>query len=128
LDHSELAAVLVVINQVGCSDLSIGQIWVRELDADRGTSMTSQPVSALLVDLDIPRTHSRPRVWNDNPFSEGQFKTLKYLHDFPGSFPSLAAARAFLEGLFTEYDTDTWGGVDVRDALSRVLDYTRYPT
>ena len=54
--------------------------------ADRGTSMTSKPVSALLVDLGVTRTHSRPRVSNDNPFSEAQFKTLKYLHDFPASF------------------------------------------
>ena len=72
--------------------------------ADRGTSMTSQPVSALLVNLGVTRTHSRPRVSNDNPFSEAQFKTLKYLHDFPGSFPSPAAARALLDGFFTEYN------------------------
>src|SRR5450759_3482629 len=47
--------------------------------ADRGTSMTSKPVSALLVDLGVTRSHSRPRVSNDNPFSEAQFKTMKYL-------------------------------------------------
>jgi len=45
--------------------------------ADRGTSMTSKPVSALLADLGVTRSHSRPRVSNDNPFSEAQFKTLK---------------------------------------------------
>jgi len=72
--------------------------------ADRGTSMTSKPVSALLVDLGVTRTHSRPRVSNDNPFSEAQFKTMKYLHDFPASFASLAAARTFCEGFFTEYN------------------------
>jgi putative transposase len=72
--------------------------------ADRGTSMTSQPVSALLVNLGVTRTHSRPQVSDDNPFSEAQFKTLKYLHDFPGSFPSLSAARAFCDGFFTEYN------------------------
>jgi transposase InsO family protein len=72
--------------------------------ADRGTSMTSQPVSALLVNLGVTRTHSRPRISNDNPFSEAQFKTLKYLHDFPGSFPNLTAARTFLDGFFTEYN------------------------
>lgn len=54
--------------------------------ADRGTSITSKPVSALLVDLGVTRTHSRPQVSNDNPYSEAQFKTPKYLHDFPGSF------------------------------------------
>ena len=72
--------------------------------ADRGTSMTSKPVSALLVDLGVTRTHSRPRVSNDNPFSEAQFKTLKYLHDFPTSFGSLIEAREFLDGFFTEYN------------------------
>jgi putative transposase len=66
--------------------------------------MTSQPVSALLVNLGVTRTHSRPRTSDDNPFSEAQFKTLKYLHDFPGSFPSLSAARAFCDGFFTEYN------------------------
>ena len=72
--------------------------------ADRGTSMTSKPVSALLADLGVTRSHSRPRVSNDNPFSEAQFKTLKYLHDFPGSFTSLAAARTFCTGFFAEYN------------------------
>ncbi len=72
--------------------------------ADRGTSMTSGPVSALLNNLGITRSHSRPRVSNDNPFSESQFKTLKYLHDFPKAFASLADARQFLEGFFNEYN------------------------
>ena len=72
--------------------------------ADRGTSMTSQPVSALLANLGVTRTHSRPRISDDNPFSEAQFKTLKYLHDFPGSFPNLPAARAFCDGFFAEYN------------------------
>jgi len=72
--------------------------------ADRGTSMTSKPVSALLVDLGVTRSHSRPRVSNDNPFSEAQFKTMKYLHDFPGSFSTVFAARAFCEGFFAEYN------------------------
>jgi transposase InsO family protein len=72
--------------------------------ADRGTSMTSKPVSALLVDLGVTRSHSRPRVSNDNPFSEAQFKTMKYLHDFPGSFTSVQDARRFCDGFFAEYN------------------------
>ena len=72
--------------------------------ADRGTSMTSKPVSALLCDLGITRSHSRPRVSNDNPFSEAEFRTLKYVYDFPKSFASLAEARVFLEGFFNEYN------------------------
>lgn len=72
--------------------------------ADRGTSMTSKPVSALLGDLGITRSHSRPRVSNDNPYSEAQFKTLKYVHDFPKLFISLADAREFCDGFFAEYN------------------------
>ncbi len=72
--------------------------------ADRGTSMTSKPVSALLADLGITRSHSRPRVSNDNPFSEAQFKTLKYLPDFPDRFVSLADARQFCARFFHEYN------------------------
>ncbi len=72
--------------------------------ADRGTSMTSKPVSALLADLGITRTHSRPRVSNDKPFSEAQFKTLKYMPDFPHHFNSLAEAKTFCDGFFTDYN------------------------
>lgn len=72
--------------------------------ADRGTSMTSGSVSELLADLGIDRSHSRPRTSNDNPFSEAQFKTLKYVHDFPKSFESLGDAHEFLDGFFNEYN------------------------
>ena len=66
--------------------------------------MTSKPVSVLLADLGVTRSHSRPRVSDDNPFSEAQFKTLKYLPDFPASFASLAHAREFCAGFFHEYN------------------------
>jgi transposase InsO family protein len=72
--------------------------------ADRGTSMTSKPVSALLADLGVTRSHSRPRISNDNPFSEAQFKTLKYLPEFPDRFESLAHARQFCAGFFHQYN------------------------
>ena len=65
--------------------------------ADRGTSMTSKTVATLLADLDVTRSHSRPRVSNDNPFSESLFKTLKYGPEFPERFRSLAAARRFMD-------------------------------
>ncbi|MGO0577257.1 transposase [Ornithinimicrobium panacihumi] len=58
--------------------------------ADRGTSMTSKPVAQLLVDLGVARSHSRPHVSNDNPYSEAAFKTLKYAPVFPERFGSLA--------------------------------------
>jgi putative transposase len=72
--------------------------------ADRGTSMTSKLVSGLLADLGITRSHSRPRVSNDNPYSESQFKTMKYLPNFPDHFESLEHARQFLAGFFFEYN------------------------
>lgn len=74
--------------------------------ADRGTSMTSKPVAQLLLDLGVDRSHSRPRVSNDNPFSESAFKTLKYAPVFPDSFGSLADARAFCEEFFGYYNHD----------------------
>jgi len=75
------------------------------LHADRGTSMRSKPVAALLVDLDITRTHSRPHVSDDNPFSEAQFKTLKYRPDFPERFGSIEDARAHCQQFFHWYNT-----------------------
>jgi putative transposase len=74
------------------------------IHADRGTSMTSKPVAQLLIDLDVARSHSRPHVSNDNPYSEAQFKTLKYCPAFPGRFGSLADARAFCHTFFNHYN------------------------
>ena len=78
----------------------------RFIHADRGTSMTSKPVAALLADLHIVQSHSRPRVSNDNPYSEAQFKTLKYCPAFPGRFGSLHDARAFCDIFFTYYNNE----------------------
>ena len=72
------------------------------IHADRGTSMTSKGVATLLADLGIGRTHSRPHVSNDNPYSEAAFKTLKYCPTFPARFGSIADARAFCAE-FVEY-------------------------
>ena len=74
------------------------------LHADRGTSMTSKPVSQLLTDLGVVRSHSRPHVSNDNPYSEAAFKTLKYCPAFPDRFGSIADARAFCEQFFAYYN------------------------
>jgi len=74
------------------------------LHADRGTSMTSKPVAQLLVDLGVARSHSRPHVSNDNPYSEANFKTLKYCPAFPGRFGSIQDARAFCELFFDHYN------------------------
>ena len=67
--------------------------------------MRSKPVALLLADLGVERSHSRPHVSNDNPFSESQFRTLKYRPTFPDRFGSLEDARAFLSGFFTWYNT-----------------------
>lgn len=74
------------------------------IHADRGTSMTSKPVAQLLVDLGVARSHSRPHVSNDNPYSESNFKTLKYCPAFPGRFGSIQDARAFCERFFDHYN------------------------
>jgi len=74
------------------------------LHADRGTSMTSKPVAQLLVDLGVARSHSRPHVSNDNPFSEAAFKTLKYCPAFPTRFGSIEDARQFCTAFFEHYN------------------------
>ena len=74
-----------------------GQLTIH---ADRGTAMTSKAVAQLLADLGVTKTHSRPQVSNDNPYSESQFKTMKYRPAFPARFSSLQEARAFCQQFF----------------------------
>ena len=81
-------------------DITAGQL---ALHADRGTSMTSKTVAQLLIDLGVDRSHSRPRVSNDNPYSEAHFKTLKYCPAFPERFGSINDARAFCAMFFDYY-------------------------
>lgn len=89
------------------------------IHADRGTSMTSKPVAQLLVDLGINRSHSRPHVSNDNPYSEAAFKTLKYAPVFPDRFGSLADARAFGEEFFGYYNHEhRHSGIGLHTAAS----------
>ena len=76
------------------------------IHADRGSAMTSKPVAFLLADLGVTKTHSRPHVSNDNPFSEAQFKTLKYRPDFPERFGAIQDARAHCQGFFAWYNTE----------------------
>jgi putative transposase len=75
------------------------------LHADRGSSMKSKPVALLLTDLGVTKTHSRPYTSNDNPYSEAQFKTLKYRPEFPARFGSIEDARFFCQVFFTWYNT-----------------------
>jgi putative transposase len=74
--------------------------------ADRGSSMTSKTLAALFVDLGVQRSHSRPHVSNDNPYSEAHFKTLKYGPDFPLRFANIQQARAYCERFFDWYNNE----------------------
>jgi putative transposase len=76
------------------------------LHADRGSSMTSKQVALLLADLGVTKTHSRPHVSDDNPFSESHFKTLKYRPEFPDQFGSKQHARSFCQQFFPWYNTE----------------------
>jgi len=76
------------------------------LHADRGPAMKAKPVVFLLADLGVTRSHSRPHVSDDNPYSEAHFKTLKYRPDFPERFGCLEDAVAFCRSFFTWYNTE----------------------
>jgi putative transposase len=76
------------------------------IHADRGSSMTSKPVAFLLADLGVTQSHSRPHVSNDNPYSESQFKTLKYRPSFPARFASIEDARAWCQEFFAWYNNE----------------------
>jgi hypothetical protein len=74
--------------------------------ADRGSSMRSKPVAFLLADLSITKTHSRPYTSNDNPFSESQFRTMKYRPEFLDRFGCIQDGRAFCHTFFPWYNDD----------------------
>ncbi len=76
------------------------------LHADRGSSMRSKVVAQLLADLGVTKTHSRPHVSNDNPYSESQFRTLKYCPQFPQRFGAIQDSRAFCQDFFSWYNKE----------------------
>ena len=76
------------------------------LHADRGSSMRGKPVAFLLADLGVTKTHSRPYTSNDNPYSESQFRTMKYRPEFPDRFGCIQDARAFCQPFFAWYNHD----------------------
>jgi putative transposase len=80
-----------------------GQLTIH---ADRGASMRSKPVAHLLSDLGVTKTHSRPYTSNDNPYSESQFRTLKYCPEFPERFGSIQDSRSFCCPFFTWYNNE----------------------
>lgn len=101
-ESAELAKRLIAET---CRKQNIGPHQLT-IHADRGTSMTSKPVALLLADLSVTKTHSRPHVSDDNPFSESQFKTLKYRPEFPDRFGSIQDARSFCQVFFPWYNVE----------------------
>ena len=103
--HRELAALARKLIAETCTKQMIqpDQLLIH---ADRGSSMTSKPVALLMADLGVTRSHSRPSVSNDNPYSEAQFKTMKYRPDFPERFGSIQDARGFCQTFFPWYNTE----------------------
>ncbi|HEX8810556.1 MAG TPA: IS3 family transposase [Terracidiphilus sp.] len=101
-ESAELAKQLI---EESCAKQNIqpGQLT---LHADRGTSMSSKPVAFLLADLGVTKTHSRPHVSDDNPYSESQFRTLKYRPEFPYRFGCIQDSRAFSQGFFRWYNEE----------------------
>ena len=99
-ENAELAKALIG-QAVDQQQIERGQLTVH---ADRGTAMKSKPVAFLLADLGVLKTHSRPYTSTDNPYSEAQFKTLKYRPEFPDRFQNIEQARAFCRSFFDWYN------------------------
>jgi putative transposase len=103
VQHRENALLAKALIAQSCEQQ---QIPPRQLTvhADRGIAMRSKPVAFLLADLGVLRTHSRPYTSTDNPYSEAQFKTLKYRPEFPDRFQNIEQARAFCRQFFDWYN------------------------
>jgi transposase InsO family protein len=101
--ESGTLAQRLIVEAMGKQGICRDQLTVH---ADRGPSMTKKTLALLLADLGVRKTHSRPYTSNDNPFSEAQFKTLKYHPSFPDRFGSLEDVRGFCGPFLTWYNTD----------------------
>jgi putative transposase len=99
-ESAELAKTLIE-QTIARHNIEPGTLTVH---ADRGPSMTSNPVALLLAGLGVTKSHSRPYVSNDNPYSESQFKTMKYRPDFPKRFGSYQDAHRFCAEFFPWYN------------------------
>lgn len=105
MQERESASVAEALIAQSCEQQAIGRDQLT-VHADRGPSMRSRPVAFLLADLGITKTHSRPYTSTDNPYSEAQFRTLKYRPAFPVRFDSLEHARSFCRSFFRWYNHD----------------------
>jgi transposase InsO family protein len=101
-ESAELAEQLIA-DTIAKQNIAPGTLT---LHADRGTSMRSKPVAAMLADLGVSKSHSRPHVSDDNPFSESHFKTMKFQPDFPERFGSIEDARAYGQRFFPWYNDE----------------------
>jgi putative transposase len=103
LAHREAASLAerLLADTIANQGVDAGRLTVH---ADRGGSMTAKPVALLLADLGVTRSHARPHVPDDNPYSESQFKTLKHHPTFPDRFGCIQDARAFLQSFFGWYN------------------------
>jgi putative transposase len=99
--ESEDLAERLIADTLAAQHITPDQLTIH---ADRGSSMASRTVAQLLSDLGVTKSHSRPRVSNDNPYSEAQFKTLKYRPDFPDRFGSIEEARRHCKAFFRWYN------------------------
>ena len=139
-ESSELAETVIA---AACHKQNIRRDQLT-LHADRGSAMRAKTVAQLLADLGVTKTHARPYTPNDNPYSEAQFKTMKYRPDYPDRFESLGHARSWARAFFTWYNHEhhhTGLGlmtpavvhhgqvVEVRTKRQRVLDeaYAAHP-
>ena len=103
--HRELASLAKRLIKQSCEKQGIHQDQLI-IHSDRGPSMTSKSVALLLADLGITKSLSRPHVSNDNPYSESQFKTMKYRPEFPERFGCIENARFFCQEFFLWYNTE----------------------
>jgi putative transposase len=103
LAHRETATIAerLIAETIAKHDVNRDQLTIH---ADRGSSQASKPVAFLLADLGVTKSHSRPHTSNDNPYSEAQFKTMKYRPEFPERFRSMEEARAFCRSFFSWYN------------------------
>ncbi|MGH3500877.1 MAG: IS3 family transposase [Nocardioidaceae bacterium] len=101
-EDQELARRLIA-ETIDKHDIAAGALT---LHSDRGAAMKSKTVAELLADLQVTKSHSRPKTSNDNPYSESQFKTFKYRPGFPDRFASVEHAREFGETFFDWYNHD----------------------
>lgn len=99
-ESAEIAEQLIA-QALAQQQITRGQLT---LHADRGSSMRSKPVAFLLADLGVTKTHSRPYTSTDNPYSEAQFKTMKYRPGFPERFGSIEVAKSFCRPFFGWYN------------------------